>query len=284
MLKTDDTKNGGEKMRVLRIAHASLTPALRQRERALARSYPAVDLEVLTTDTWREAELEVNAAADDLFPLRTARTYFSRHIQLFAYDPLPIIRALREHRPHLVDLNHEPYSIACAEILTLCQWFSPQSLIVMQTAQNILRRYPPPFKSLEKRAFRQVSAAYVCSETVREVLRAKGFIKPAVIIPFGVNTEAFRPSVTTRQRSEKGLTIGFVGRMLEAKGLKVLAYALAKLATDRWQLLAVGDGPDREEFARELAEAGLLDRVKFTGAVDYDLVPGYFHQMDMLVM
>src|SRR5882672_5893851 len=134
-------KNVAEKMRVLRIAHSSLTPALRQRERAFARCYPEVNLEVLTTERWREAEMDVEATPDNLFPVRTAHTYLSRHIQLFAYDPRPIIKALREHQPHLVDLSHEPYSVAGAETLTLCRWFVPQAPIVMQTNQNILHNY-----------------------------------------------------------------------------------------------------------------------------------------------
>ena len=154
MTETSNQKNGGEKMRVLRIAHSSLTPALRQRERALARRYPDVDLAGDYDERWREAEMEVEAAADDLFPVRMARTYLSKHIQLFAYDPRPIIAALREHKPHLIDLNHEPYSVACAEVLTLCNWFAPQAPIVMQTNQNISHNYPPPFNWLEQRAFR----------------------------------------------------------------------------------------------------------------------------------
>ena len=44
MAAGNNHKNGDEKMRVLRIAHSSLTPALRHRERALARGYPNVDL------------------------------------------------------------------------------------------------------------------------------------------------------------------------------------------------------------------------------------------------
>ena len=87
-------------MRVVRIAHSSLTPELRQRERALVRCFPEVDLEVVTTERWREAEVEVDATPDDLFPVRTASSHLSKHIQLFAYDPRPIIKAFREHRPH----------------------------------------------------------------------------------------------------------------------------------------------------------------------------------------
>jgi glycosyltransferase involved in cell wall biosynthesis len=271
-------------MRVLRIAHSSLTPALRQRERAFARLYPDVRLEVLTTQRWREAEMDVEATGDDMFPVRTARTYLSKHIQLFAYDPRPIIKALRQHQPHLIDLGHEPYSVACAEVLTLCSWFAPHVPIVMQTNQNILHNYPPPFNWLEQRAFRRVAAAYACSETVCEVLRAKGFDKPAPIVTFGVDTEAFRPPAGGRKRSSGPLTIGFVGRMLPGKGLNVLAAALAKMSAEAWRLLVVGDGPEREGFERRLSESGLRDRAEFTGAINFALVPEYFHQIDLLVI
>lgn len=271
-------------MRVLRIAHSSLTPALRQRERAFARLYPEVSLEVLTTERWREAEMDVEATSDDMFPVRTARTYFSKHIQLFAYDPRPIIKALREHQPDLIDLSHEPYSIACAEVLTLCSWFAPKTPIVMQTNQNILHHYPPPFNWLERRAFRRVAGAYACSETVVEVLRAKGFNRPAPICTFGVDTEAFHLPAGGRKRSSGPLTIGFVGRMLPGKGLNVLADALAKLSTETWRLLVVGEGPEREPFERQLSNSGLRDRAEFTGAINFALVPEYFHKIDVLVI
>ena len=220
-----------ERLRVLRIAHASLTPALRERERALAKECADIDLEVLTTTRWREAGVDVYATADDLFQVSPARACLSNHIQLFAYDPRPVVRALRRHRPHLIDLNHEPYSIACAEILALADWLLPGVPVVMQVAQNILRQYPPPVNWLQNRALRRIAAAYACSEGAREVLHAKGFQKPISIIPFGVNTETFRPG--TRRRKGATLTIGFVGRMLPGKGLGVLADALTNLALDR---------------------------------------------------
>jgi len=271
-------------MRVLRITHSSLTPALRQRERALTRRYPDVDLVVITPERWREAEVDVEATTDDLFPVKTARTYLSKHIQLFAYDPRPIMAALREHKPDLVDVSHEPYSVACAETLALCNWFAPQVPLVMHTNQNIFHNYPPPFNWFERRALKRIAAAYACSETVREVLRAKGFRKPAPVITYGVDTEAFRPRAAVKNVSDRALTIGFVGRMLPGKGLNVLAEALAKLSSQPWQLLAVGDGSERLEFEQRLAAAGLLNRAQFTGAIRFDLVPEYFKNLDVLVI
>jgi glycosyltransferase involved in cell wall biosynthesis len=271
-------------MRILRIAHSSLTPALRQRERAFARRYPEVQLEVVTTERWREAEVEVEALPDDMFPVRTARSYLSKHIQLFAYDPRPIIKALREHRPHLVDLGHESYSLAGAEVLTLCRWFAPNVPIVMQANQNIHHNYPPPLNWLEQRAFRHVAAAYGCSETVCEVLRAKGFSKPAPVVPFGVDTEAFRPRPAGVEETNRPLTIGYIGRMLPGKGLNVLAEALYKIRDEAWQLLVVGDGSEREAFEQRLRDAGLRDRAEFTGAIDFALVPEHFQRLDIMVI
>ncbi len=271
-------------MRILRVAHASLTPALRERERALARGYSDVDLELVTTNRWREAEVDVDAVDDELFPVIKARPRFSKHIQLFAYEPGPIIDALRRHRPHLIDLNHEPYSVACAEVLTLCSWYAPQAVVVLQTCQNIFHRYPPPFNWFERRALRRVAAAHVCSETVRELLRAKGFKKPVAIVPFGVDTEAFSQRGAFTLEPKQNPTIGFVGRMLPGKGLNILAEALALLGSKKWNLLMVGDGPERKTFETTLAAHGLLDRVRFTGAISYDRVPDFYQQMDMLVV
>src|ERR1051326_1997487 len=284
MAKSAQMRASGGRMRVLRIAHASLTPALRSRERALVREYSDIDLEVVTTSRWREAEVDVEAVGDDLFPVIKARPCFSRHIQLFAYEPRPIIAALQRHRPDLIELNHEPYSIACAEVLTLCSWYAPQAPIVMQTCQNIFHRYPPPFNWLERRALRRIAAAHVCSETVREVLQAKGFKKPIAIVPFGVDIEAFSRGQRLSREVKATPTIGFVGRMLPGKGLNVLADSLMQLASEPWNVLLVGDGPERKMFESKLGGGGLLKRAHFAGAISYEQVPHLYQQMDLLVV
>jgi glycosyltransferase involved in cell wall biosynthesis len=72
--------------------------------------------------------------------------------------------------------------------------------------------------------------------------------------------------------------------MLPGKGLNVLASALAKLSGEPWRLLVVGEGSEREGFEQQLREAGLRERAEFTGAIDFALVPEYFHQLDLMVI
>lgn len=270
-----------ERIRVVRIAHASLTPALRGRERAIARCFPDIDLEIITPPRWREAEVEVEAEPDEYFPVRTARTFLSKHIQLFAYDPRPIIEVFKRFKPHIIDMNHEPYSVPCAQVLMLRRLFAPQAHVVMQTAQNILKKYPLPFSVMERRAFKQVSAAYMCSETVREVLEIKGFQKPMHIAPFGVDLDLFKP---VKRNANEMFTIGYIGRLLPAKGLMVLVDALAQIKTENWKLLIVGDGPERSKTEHRVAEHGLQNRCEFVGSVPYDETPAYFQKLDVLVV
>jgi glycosyltransferase involved in cell wall biosynthesis len=273
-----------EPIRVLRIAHASLTPALRGRERGIARVFPQVEMEVVAPEHWRETDVDVKIEPDEFFAVRPSKTFLSKHIQLFAYDPRPIIEVLRRHKPHIIDMDHEPYSILCAEIITLRNLFAPQTPIIMQTAQNILKKYPPPFSFLEKRALKQVSAAYMCSETVREVLETKGFKKPIQIAPFGVDLQLFKPKTDAETSRNETFTIGYVGRLLPAKGLLDLADALTKIKSEKWRLLVVGDGEAREPMEKKLAEHDLLERCEFVGAVSYEKTPEYFRRLDVLVI
>ena len=230
---------------------------------------------------WREAEVEVEAEADEYFPVKTARTFLSKHIQMFLYDPRPIIEALKRHQPHIVDMNHEPYSVPCAEVLTLCRLYAPKTHVVMQTAQNILKKYPFPFSAMEKRAFKRVSAAYMCSATVQEVLENKNFRKPMKVIPFGVDLEMFQP---IERLPNKTVTISYIGRLLPAKGLHVLIDALAQIKSENWKLLIVGDGPERAATENRIKKHGIEDRCELTGAVSYNDTPLYFQKTDVLVV
>ena len=87
-----------------------------------------------------------------------------------------------------------------------------------------------------------------------------------------------------KREPRKTLTIGFVGRLLPEKGLLILVDALNKIKSDDWRLLVVGDGDDRANAEKRLAEYGLTERVKFVGAVSYDDTPAYFRQMDVLIV
>ncbi len=58
-----------------------------------------------------------------------------------------------------------------------------------------------------------------------------------------------------------------VGRVIRRKGLDQLIEVVAKLRNPQVRLLIVGEGPQQQELERRAREAGIADRVRFTGFV-----------------
>jgi len=200
----------------------------------------------------------------------------SFHLHFYPF----IGRILREARPDLCHIDEEPYNLATYLTVRAARRLGLPS--VFFTWQNIARPYPPPFRQIERYVYAHTLAAIAGNRDAAEVLRAKGYDHTVHVIPqFGVDPERFAPR--PQPRGEGGFTIGYAGRLVEEKGLWVLAHAVSALGGD-WCLLLVGDGPLRRPLRAYFAERGLADRVRFRRRVPSLEMPQAYHQMDLLVL
>jgi glycosyltransferase involved in cell wall biosynthesis len=85
---------------------------------------------------------------------------------------------------------------------------------------------------------------------------------PIQIIPNGVDVSRFTPP-SGREWTLPQLL--FVGRLVHQKGLDLLLPALAQLQRLPWELVLLGDGPQREPLQQMAAELGIAERVRFAG-------------------
>ncbi|WP_307625964.1 glycosyltransferase [Streptomyces turgidiscabies] len=110
------------------------------------------------------------------------------------------------------------------------------------------------------------------SPTVAERLRRWGVPAPRIeVVPNGIDLARFRfdPAARRRTREQLGLpegayVVGGVGRLAPGKRFGDVIGALAQLPDDYW-LLLVGGGPEEYVLRRTAREAGVADRVLFTG-------------------
>ncbi|MCS6889862.1 MAG: glycosyltransferase family 4 protein, partial [Chloroflexus sp.] len=99
---------------------------------------------------------------------------------------------LRRTKPDLVHIDEEPYNLATWLALRQAQRAGAKALFF--SWQNILRRYPPPFRWLERDVLARADGAIAGNAACAEVWRAKGYRGPLWVIPqFGVDTELFKP-------------------------------------------------------------------------------------------
>lgn len=103
------------------------------------------------------------------------------------------------------------------------------------------------------------------------------------VVPDGVDVERFRPPRDQAGRDNAdGVTILYVGRLEERKGVAHLLRAVARLQaqTPGVRLCIGGNGPEREALERLAGELALTD-VQFLGYVPGDDLPGLLHSADI---
>jgi glycosyltransferase involved in cell wall biosynthesis len=262
---------------VLRISHSAVVAAWRQRERELRRL--GVDVDLLSAARWDEggSDVRFDAAGDDF--ARAVRTV-GRHPNLFVYDPRPLWRALGSDRWDVLDIHEEPFSAAMAEVL-LIRWLRRRHVpYVVYSAQNLEKRYPPPFRWFGRWSLQGAAGAYPCNEASARILRSRGLSGPAVVIPLGIDVDRFEPA--DRPAPKGALRVGFVGRLIPVKGVDVLLRAAA--LDPRFEVEIVGSGPESERLSALAADLGLSERVVFTGHVDGDETPAVYRRFDALAV
>lgn len=264
-------------MRVVRIYHSGVMAAWRQRDRELRKR--GVELILASSSVWEEGSRRqrcVPGEDDFVVPVRT----LGRHPNLFVYDPVPLWRAIRSHKPDLLDVHEEPCSLATAELILLRRILAPKARVLLYSAQNIPKRYPFPFRQLERVALRVASGVYVCNEAAGEILRSKGFRGDVVVLPLGVDVSSFRPQ--ERQAPQGGLRVGYVGRITANKGVDVLVRAL--VGAPEMRLEIVGSGPEEKSLRQLSLNLGVADRIAFRGFSSQESLSEIYRTFDVVAV
>jgi glycosyltransferase involved in cell wall biosynthesis len=213
---------------------------------------------------------------------------FARRPHLMRYG-----RALRDllqgERWDVVHCWQEPYVFSAGQV---ARWTRDEAALIYATFQNISKRYPPPFAQIERRVMRCSDGWIAFGHTVAETLsERRGYRdRPHAIITPGVDLERFRPDAGGRRRvlGRLGWTddgtpvVGFLGRFVEEKGIRVLLSALQGVIGD-CRVLLVGGGPLEAELRSWAAQWEPSGSARVVTGVLHDEVADYLNAMDVLV-
>jgi glycosyltransferase involved in cell wall biosynthesis len=196
------------------------------------------------------------------------------------------LRALLAQDWDVVHCWEEPYVLAGAQV---ARWARPSTRVVFATFQNIHKRYPPPLSWFERTTTARADGWIAFGRTVEETHLAKPEYssRPHCVIPPGVDLRAFQPDSDARCRTRTALgwtdddvpVVGYLGRFVPEKGVRVLAAALDRVSHP-WRALFVGGGPLEGELRGWAARHG--DRVRIATGVGHAAVPAYLNAMDLL--
>jgi len=198
-------------------------------------------------------------------------------------------KILREVNPDVIYVNHEPYAVATAQVY----WANRRSIrkpIGFYSCQNIVKKYPPPFRWTESMVYSNSAFSFPITATVDQVHRTKGYRGPSTLMPLGVDPTIYYPRENTDAiRRELGVPddvvlIGYLGRIVPEKGLITLLRGLNTIREMNWRIAVIGAGSFDAEFDRMSAELGLKDKVIRKGYIPHADAPQYFSAFDVTVL
>jgi glycosyltransferase involved in cell wall biosynthesis len=244
-------------MKVLRVYHSARDSNHRARERALAAA--GVHLTLVSPASWPGAG-EHGAVIDEPFPMVELKANRVGDVNRHSYaDEARVRELIRDVEPDVIDIHEEPFSRATYQWLEAAP---PRVPVVVYAAQNIDKRFPPPFSKYERRCYRRVSGLYPCSNQAAAVARGKGFAGLIKVLPLGYEPATFVPGRQSFEDSE--LVFAFAGRFVAEKGAADAIRIFARVnSTRRSRLVLAGSGPTELELRALASELRVGDRVEF---------------------
>jgi glycosyltransferase involved in cell wall biosynthesis len=282
-------------MKVLMLSKACIVGAYQKKLEEIA-AIDDVDLTVVVPPYWDDSRnfTRLEKVHTQGYQMIVTTVALNGHYHLHFYPQLR--RIVRQVQPDVFHIDEEPYNLATFQAMRLAQ--SVGAGTVVFSWQNLLRRYPPPFNLIERYVLKHADALLVGNSESGQVWQGKGYTGPIYLIPqFGVDPAIYyrhervlrkeRRSVIryrqARRPSQPVLAIGYVGRLVEEKGLEVLFLAASKLVGP-WTIQILGEGPDRDRLEKMAQWLGMSGRVTFDQWLPSTHLPHYFSGLDVLVL
>jgi len=126
-----------------------------------------------------------------------------------------------------------------------------------KTLMSAARRYV-------RKMYNRFEATFVPSEPLKQVLEEWG-VSNTRLVPLGVNTKNFHPG-PDQATERQGTLLLYVGRLAPEKNTTTLFEAFRLLVARRpsaFQLLVIGDGPEREQLRRLEAQTQSVKWIQY---------------------
>lgn len=251
---------------------------------------PDVTMRVVTPERWYESFHEINFEPEsDIHceevpcPIR-----FSGYGSRFYYRR-GITQHFKNFQPDIIHLEEEAWSINALQTVRLKRKFCSDSRFIFRTSLSIpsKQRFGPIPIWIEKRVFRETDIAFPLSENAGKILKQRGYHGKQIPFPNGVDISLFQKQDMHQLKKSLGIAdyfvIGYVGRLIQMKGIDTLIEAAALLDFP-FKLLIVGSGEDKPIYNELAAKHHITENIVWIDAVPPEEVPNYINCMDTLVL
>lgn len=282
-------------MKLVLVYHAGGMENPRRIYRALAQA-GNLDLTVLVPQRlkvdrvydrggWLCVEHEERCDAYHLIPLplRNPSNYG------LGFERKPLRRLIQRIQPDIIHVLDEPTSGYLFQIVWQRLISSPRSKVLFYGFDNSPIRLDGLSRVKWRLTWAQMAGGAASNSETLENIKLAGFPRnrPLERIFWGIMTDLFTPISSPSLKSELGLdcehAVGFVGRLVPEKGLRVLLAAMRHLPSSV-HCLIIGSGPMRAELELWSGLPDLRGRLHLYDVMEPEPVAKHMNCMDVLAV
>lgn len=276
-------------LRILAVETIAVEAARRSAYRALAR-IGGCEVHLLVPSVWQEQGNATPAEhePDPMLHLHTSPTIFGFRQHRVLYTSLR--RLLRALQPDILYADTEPENYTAAQCRLAIDAVSAHTRLALVSSRNLdylsigfPYKFPSTHKWCDALARRRpADIMFVRPRSTMHLLHEYG--RSVLHLPHPVDCTLFSPEIQPALPAAEGrFIVGYIGRLVESKGVHLLIRSLAHLP-ENVHALIVGKGPMRQDLETLATTLGVAGRVRFEPAVAYGSVPGLMRSMQVLVL
>ncbi len=273
--------------RILFVDNLAVESARRQVYRALA-ARSEFEIHLLTPESWQESGKPIASEdePDENLHIHRSRILFGYRTHRVIYTDL--FRAIRNINPDLLCIDAEPENYSAVEASLARNFLKPSmklglvsSRIVDHTRQGFPFRLSFTHQWCDRIIRKKpVDLLFVRAKTTANLMAA--YASKVCLLPHAVDCSVFK-KLSRKSENDKIMTIGFIGRLIEAKGIHLLIQTLAQLP-ENVHLHIVGKGSDERKLRNLARSLNLVNRTTFVPPVGHNQIPALLNTMDILVL
>lgn len=199
-------------------------------------------------------------------------------------------------KPDIICVHSDENFFLTFQVLLFKLLFSPKSKFIFHTWQNIHfndEYYPQASKILfyvdnmiEKFILKFSDACITRNLEAISIMKKKGFAGALTYIPWGTDIDNLYKRDVTDVRSKyelSGFVIGYIGRLVEEKGILDLIEAVKNIE-DNYTLLIIGDGPIKKKIVTKAEESGIAKHLRLLDGIPFKDVPIMMNCIDTFAL
>lgn len=275
-----------KKKRILVVGFAYLVDVYQHKLYSLAKTGD-VEIGLLAPSTWfmpewnKRLELKQGYPGYSLLPVNV--NFLNGIKGGFLYPFLQTYRAIYSFKPDIIHVEQEVFSLSTFQMAVYSILFKlPMTLFCWENMPKSLGILRQLTKSIVLRNTKFIIAG---NTDAKKLLQLWGYRGKIFVLPqFGVDIKLFHAEKLHYQRTQ--FVVGYIGRVVFEKGLKVLIEAVNVLIRQghKIKLLICGSGPDEEKIKEHARVSGMSDNITWIGRVEYNEVPSVLVNIDVLVL